>query len=143
MSLVDSLLGEHAVIERLLERLTTELSAETPVDRLRIKVEALAAILAPHADLEDELLFDPVAAQPGETPALLVQMAAEHQGVRRRLTEWLGEPTADGLSEILAGIRAHFRTEEREGFALAVSRLDDQFLAERRELYLEQTGRAR
>ncbi len=134
MTIIDGLLGEHAAIYRLFDRLAADLeSLETPAE-LRARLGMLAAVLAPHADAEDQLLFAAVAALPGETPPLLAEMEAEHRLVKGTLGELLDEPDVARAREIMPGLlvaaRAHFRKEEERGFPLAASLLERTVLAD-------------
>lgn len=144
MTIIDGLLGEHAAIYRLFDRLEADLDAIGTPDALRARLLMLAAVLAPHADAEDELLFAAVAALPGETPPLLAEMEAEHVRVKGALSDLLAtaEPARARvvLPELLRAARAHFKKEETAGFPLAQSQLSAATLAELTQQWATRRG---
>lgn len=134
MTLIDGLLGEHAAIYRLFDRLEQDLEKiETPAE-LQARLLMLVAALGPHADAEDRLLFAAVAALPGETPPLLADMEAEHLKLKDALGKLLAQPDLTQaravIPDLLAAARAHFRKEEERGFPLALALLDQATLAD-------------
>lgn len=73
--LIDDLQVEHAVhgdevaaLQATLDALPVPPAAAAALDRLRHALRKFAADLAQHAQLEDEILFPPFVARPGETP---------------------------------------------------------------------------
>lgn len=144
MTIIDGLLGEHAAIYRLFERLEQDLATMTDPVEIRARLVALAGVLAPHADAEDELLFAAVAALPGETPDLLAEMEAEHVRVKAAFAGLIADPDVAQvkaiLPELLAAARAHFLKEESRGFPLAASLLSAAKLAELTKLWAARRG---
>lgn len=100
---------------------------------MRLLAETLAALLKRHAELEEELLFDPVeGALGGRAP--LQPLRNQHDDVEATLEAALarsGEEMAWMLREAVAVCTDHFMQEEKQVFPIARDVLDG---ASRREI---------
>jgi hypothetical protein len=113
--MTEDLHAQHEEIDGLCERL-----AHTPSDTL---LDELAAKLAHHLDVEQELLF-PVISHT-LSPEVMTELLAEHVAIKRVLGKllWLGvhdddmTGLLDRLRELLAG---HAAWQEDQPFACAV-----------------------
>ena len=144
MTIIDGLLGEHAAIYRLFDRLEQDLDSIETSAELKARLVMLAGVLAPHADAEDQLLFAAVAAAPGESPSLLAEMEAEHVKVKGALGALIAEPDILNarrvIPELLTAARAHFKKEEERGFPLAASVLSAATLTELAQQWAARRG---
>ncbi len=126
-TITDALLGEHGVIYRLLEHLTSRSFASA--EEARVQAAELAAGLATHAHLEDELLFVPLEGPLGPNGGPLAVMRAEHEqveGMLERLAQVEDVEEAEALAARLVAIaHEHFEKEEEVLFPMA-----DQLLGE-------------
>lgn len=131
-TITDALLGEHGVIYPQLARLTDAPfdSAETA----RARADQLAAGLATHAQIEDELLFVALEGVLGPDGGPLPVMRAEHEEVEatlQRLTEAADVRDAEALAARLATVaREHFAKEESVLFPMAEQLLGEETLRE-------------
>jgi len=121
MRITDALLGEHGVLHAQLDHLEASLVHEERIEGVRRLAALLAAGLVPHARIENELLFEPLAEAAGPGPVLV--MIDEHGRIEAALEEV--EAIADPdrakarVLEAIALARDHFRKEERIAFPLA------------------------
>jgi hemerythrin-like domain-containing protein len=121
MRLTDALLGEHAVIYPLLDQL--ERAPITSAGEARAQASLLAAGLASHAQIEDQLLFAHLEAEIGAEAGPLAVMRREHDEIEGALAnlervESTGE--ARRLATYLVGVaRQHFAKEEQVLFPMA------------------------
>ncbi|MCC6224174.1 MAG: hemerythrin domain-containing protein [Thermoleophilia bacterium] len=127
MRITDALLGEHAVIYSLLDKLARGEFATA--DEARGQAHALTAALESHAHLEDELLFEPLEGHIGAEAGPLAVMRLEHdeiEAVLARLRE-IDEPVeAKTAATRLASLaRDHFAKEEHVLFPLAETALGE------------------
>ena len=132
MKITDALLGEHGVFYAQFEHLEQLLAVPVAAERVHDLAALLAAGLGPHAELEDELLFDQVDAD-GHLGAMAV-MRDEHRAIEDALGRAQTERDAAAASELLLHAiheaRDHFAREERIAFPLAAARLGEQRLRE-------------
>jgi hemerythrin-like domain-containing protein len=129
-TITDALLGEHGVIYRLLEHLTSRPFAS--VEEARAQAAELAAGLAAHAHLEDELLFVPLEGPLGPNGGPLAVMRMEHEeveGTLERLAQVEDIQDADKLAaHLLTVAHEHFEKEEEVLFPMAVELLGEEEL---------------
>jgi iron-sulfur cluster repair protein YtfE (RIC family) len=131
MRIIDALLGEHGVFYAQFDHIEAALAAGAPPEAVREMAAVLAAGLAPHAHIEDELLFGP-AIEAGAPEAPLLVMHQDHEGIEQALEE--AQSTSDpghARSQLLAAVRAardHFVKEERIAFMLAERALGEERL---------------
>ena len=129
-TITDALLGEHGVIYRLLGHLTSRPFGSA--EEARVQAAELAAGLASHAHLEDELLFVPLEGPLGPNGGPLAVMRMEHEQVEGTL-ERLGQvedvEEANALAARLATIaHEHFEKEEQVLFPMAAELLGEEEL---------------
>ena len=134
MKVTDAFLGEHGVFYAQFDHLERILPGEDRVETVRGMAALLAAALVPHAELENELLFDAMALS-GEHPGPPAMMREEHAEIERLLEE-AGEASdldraKAALGEAIRLSRIHFEKEERIAFPLAERVLDERALGER------------
>ncbi len=147
MKMTDALLGEHGAFYAQFDRLEEEIPRTATAAEVGEQAALLAAALVSHAKLEDELLFDRMAAA-GVDHGLMTSMLDEHQQIADRLARAQGTGDLErGRMELLEAValaRDHFAKEERLAFPLAESRLGAAALedlgrewARRRDVWLE------
>lgn len=127
MRITDAFLGEHAVFYAQFIECETMLD-RSDLDSLKHAAAVIASALASHAELEDELLFGPLAARAGDDPGIFALMEEEHVTIAGLLgaigTSRDAARTSELLSEMIAAARAHFEKEEQIAFPLAEKLLD-------------------
>ena len=131
MRITDALLAEHGVIGELLDRAGRQASAWN-LDQAREGAAALAAVLKPHAAIEEELLFQTLERVLGHEPVPLAVLRLEHQEIEAALAE---SASAESLGELRQGLDRlvqlaadHFAKEEGLLFPLAHHHLDGETL---------------
>lgn len=119
--ITDALFGEHGPIYRLLDHLASRPFASA--EEARAQAAELAAGLATHAHLEDELLFVPLEGSLGPNGGPIAVMRMEHEQVEQtleRLTLVDDAAEANALAAHLATIaHEHFEKEEQVLFPMA------------------------
>jgi hemerythrin-like domain-containing protein len=133
MRITDALLGEHAILYRLLEHIASR-SPSWSVAQAHDAGRFLAEALASHAQLEDDLLFvalEPyIAAQQGPLAVMRMEHSAI-EGALERLPETTDVEDAHSLLLYLVEVaREHFAKEEQVLFRMAEQALGDQRLRE-------------
>lgn len=127
IKLTHALLGEHAVIYRLLSHIEQSAAGWDHATLLTIGA-TLKSALAEHAHVEDQMLFDRLAPLIGEDGPLAV-MREEHsviEGCLERLPSSETTDVARGLlREVVSTARAHFAKEEQVLFPLAEQQLGE------------------
>jgi len=122
MRITDALLGEHGALYALFDHVEAAIARAPSLLEMREVVAILAAALASHARLEDELLFPVLEHKLGAITPLAV-MHVEHQVIDEALSDALAETSRDDavalVTRALAIARQHFVKEERFLFALA------------------------
>lgn len=122
MKITHGLLGEHAVFYAQFDHLEQVLPAATSLAEILSPAALLAAALATHAHLEDELLFTALDPHLGQAGPLGV-MRAEHEeieGTLNRLPEIEDLREARRLAlHVVETAREHFAKEERILFRMA------------------------
>jgi hemerythrin-like domain-containing protein len=133
MKITDALLGEHGVFYAQFSHLERVIPMMTDVETVVAEASLLAAGLATHAALEDELLFTALEPHLGVKAGPLAVMRMEHDQIEGELA-CLEEEAAELedaqnlLLEIVQVARQHFAKEERILFAIAAQALDEQTL---------------
>lgn len=127
MKITEAFLGEHAVFYAQFTECETMLD-RSDLDGLKHAASVIASGLASHAELEDELLFRPLAARAGEDPGIFAVMEEEHAIIGDLLRGIADARDAGRASELLhemiAAARAHFAKEEQVAFPLAEKLID-------------------
>lgn len=135
MKITDAFLGEHGVFYAQFDHLDGILDGEPDLETVKGLAGLLASALAPHASLENELLFDPAAARPGGAGGPMEAMHEEHDGIEALLEKVLeatdGERARGDLREVLDRAREHFRREEEVAFGMAEELLGTEELERR------------
>lgn len=130
MRITDALLGEHAVLYALFDRIEADLEeGGDPAPHARV----LDALLRSHARAEDELLFEEMASREEGSGGPAPAMIEEHEEVAALLDriERAGDDQLRHLlTEVMALARDHFRREEQAGFPMAEAILGDARLRE-------------
>jgi len=146
MNLLFALLGEHGPLRHQLR--TLALVAPRLGDaELRAASLALTEAIESHAKIEDELLFDPLAAS-GALPAGPVEaMRAEHRQIETLLGQLLAPADEPGRPDpqrtvlrLVETVKHHFDHEENVLFPLATRALSLACLAELGEAWAERRG---
>ena len=129
-TITDALAGEHGVVYRLLEHLTSRPFASA--EEARVQAAELAAGLASHAHLEDELLFVPLEGPLGPNGGPIAVMREEHAEVEstlERLAQVEDVEEAEALAGHLVSVaREHFEKEEQVLFPMAEQLLGEEEL---------------
>lgn len=128
MKITHALLGEHAVLYALLDRVTSGALRQASLDAWREFLSVLQGTLATHAQLEDALLF-PALEKHGLDTGPLPVMRAEHAEIERLISAALAADTAARAADH-AGAMAqltveHFIKEEQVLFVMAQQLLGD------------------
>lgn len=127
MKVTDALLGEHAVMHAQFEFLEENLPSLNDLAQVKSLGAMLAAALASHAYLEDELLFLALEVHMNPASGPLAVMRMEHEEIESRL-EGLQEvqDLAEAQNLLLHAIqiaRAHFAREEQILYPVAAQML--------------------
>lgn len=129
-TITDALLGEHGVIYTLLEHLTSR--PFDSAEEARIQAAELAAGLATHARIEDDLLFVALEGPLGPNGGPLAVMRTEHAEVEatlERLAQVEDVQEAAALAGHLVTVaREHFEKEEQMLFPMAEQLLGEEAL---------------
>lgn len=122
MKLTDALLVEHAVFYAQFTECEGALF-DDDLPSLQRRAAMIECALAPHARLEDDLLFRTLETRVDVPPAMLMVMRHEHAAIESGLSEI--QSTRDLararnlIGEVLENARSHFAKEERVLFPLA------------------------
>lgn len=134
MRITDALLGEHGAFAPILAHLENTLPAAGSAHEVRGLGQLLAASLASHARLEDELLFTALEPYIGAAVGPLAVMRMEHElieGNLRRLPQAESLDLAQRLlMQAVATAQEHFAKEEQILFPLALQSLGNDTLCE-------------
>lgn len=141
MKLTDGLLGEHAVFYAQFDHLEQVVPAAESVAEIHAQSGMLAAALATHAGLEEELLFKSLDPHPQSAGPLNV-MRMEHQEIEGTLEQI---PNIDELDlskqrllHVVYTARQHFAKEEQILYKLADQILGEEILQELGNKWAEQ-----
>ena len=122
MKITDALLGEHAVFYAQFNHLEQSLPSADTLTQVKSQGAMLAAALAGHAHLEEELLFKIVEPHIGSMGPLAV-MRMEHDQIERGLERLPAVRELEQAQELLLQIvevaRAHFSKEEQVLYPMA------------------------
>ncbi len=128
MRITDALLGEHGVIVELLDHVDRCASGWN-LDEAREGGASLAAVLRPHAAVEEELLFDELERALGHEPVPLAVLRLEHEEIEAILVELTsagsGEELQPRFARLVELVEDHFAKEEGILFPLARQHLDE------------------
>ena len=132
MNIADALLGEHAVFYAQFNHLEQSIPAADTLAQVKSQGAMLAAALASHAQLEEELLFTTLEPHIGPMGPLAV-MRLEHEKIEAGLerlptVEELGQ-TQELLLQVVKVAREHFAKEERVLYPMATKALSAETLA--------------
>ena len=136
MNILHALLGEHGPLRHQLSALR-KAAPQLDDGQLRAAALSLAEAIETHAQLEDELLFVPLAASAAMPAGPVEAMRAEHQEIEALLGHLMAlsgpAKAADPqriLLRLVETVRQHFSHEENVLFPLAASVLSGERLAE-------------
>lgn len=124
MLVTAALLGEHGALYAQFDHLE-RLAAEATIDDIRAYAGILAAAIATHARLEDDLLFATLEPELGPVGPLL-QMRREHDEIEaglERLVHTEDPAAGNALRDVIRLARAHFAKEESALFPMATALL--------------------
>lgn len=143
MTIVTYLMGEHGVLYALLDR-AEELARDADPDRLQGILDLLDEGIRSHAEVEDELLFEPLELATPRAEAAVRGMRTMHDDIAQLLDTLRRAPDGDHGRELLLNLvgltRQHFFAEEEMVFPLAEQALDPRTLQELGRRYLERRG---
>jgi hemerythrin-like domain-containing protein len=121
MKITDAFRGEHGVFYAQFDHLEEVLSDPVPLEQVRALAAFLASALAPHAQMEDELLFDTLGEEHRGGP--IAEMYREHMEIEGLIHSISGTLDASSATQrLLSAIemaRDHFLKEEQIAFPLA------------------------
>jgi regulator of cell morphogenesis and NO signaling len=128
MHITDALLGEHAVLYALFDRIDELLDDAGSARELAIAMDLVRPALVSHAKLEDELLF-PELSRSGASNGPLPVMSSEHKQIDELLAR-VGtledlEVMRTTVASLLDFVREHFLKEEQVLLPMADKLLDD------------------
>jgi iron-sulfur cluster repair protein YtfE (RIC family) len=147
MNITDALLGEHAVFYAQFNHLEQSIPAADTLAQVKSEGAMLAAALAGHAHLEEELLFKTLEPHIGSMGPLAI-MRMEHDqiegGLERLPAVQELEQARELLLQIVEVARGHFAKEEQVLYPMASQALSAEALidlgaqwATRRAIVLE------
>ncbi|MGH7600580.1 MAG: hemerythrin domain-containing protein [bacterium] len=128
MNVTDALLGEHGVFYAQFDYLEKNIPHAGDLAPVKSQGAMLAAALAPHAHLEDELLFIALESHLDPQSGPLAVMRMEHNEIEGSLERLQAlQDLAEAKNLLLHAIqtaRAHFAKEEQVLFPLAGQMLE-------------------
>jgi len=134
MKITDAFLGEHGVFYAQFDHLEALLASSPDGVCVQEQAGLLAAALAPHAQLENDLLFAAVEQAAPERAAPIAVMREEHdqiEGMMAEIAQGVAPRRAvELLGEAIALAREHFEKEESVAFPLAEETLGAERLRE-------------
>lgn len=134
MRVTDALRGEHGVFYAQFDHIEADLPGVEKVGCIHRSAALLGAALAPHARIENELLFRPLEAEHPPAAAPMAVMLEEHDRIEGLLGDIEAMEDVDRaramLLEAIDLARGHFEKEERIAFPLAESAFDEGRLIE-------------
>jgi hemerythrin-like domain-containing protein len=137
--ITDALFGEHGAIYRLLDHLTSAQFATA--EEARLQAAELNASLAPHAHIEDELLFVAMEGPLGPNGGPIAVMRMEHDEVEGTLDRLMQVEDVDEARTLVAHLAKvagdHFTKEEEVLFPMAEQLLDEAELRSLGEQWVE------
>jgi hemerythrin-like domain-containing protein len=146
MNILHALLGEHGPLRHQLDALRL-VAPGLDDGKLRAATRGLAEAVESHAELEDELLFDPLSADRRMPGGPVDAMRAEHREIETLLGQVLAPPATPGrpdpqrtVARLIELVRHHFDHEENVLFPIAATLLEEQRLAELGATWAERRG---
>ncbi|MFV1859340.1 MAG: hemerythrin domain-containing protein [Anaerolineales bacterium] len=143
MNLTDALRGEHGVFYAQFTHLEQTVPSVEELAVLKSQAAMLAAALATHAQLEEELLFRALDPHLGEGGPLSM-MRAEHEEIEQALAQIPGlvdlAETQRRVLHVVEFARQHFAKEEQVLFRLAAQSLGDEMLRDLGAKWAERRG---
>jgi hemerythrin-like domain-containing protein len=146
MNILYALLGEHGPLRHQLEALRL-VAPRLDDDKLRAATLGLAEAIESHAELEDELLFDPLSASDLMPPGPIAAMRAEHREIEILLGQVLAPAAAPGrakpqrtVARLVELLLHHFEHEEQVLFPIAATLLDGARVDELGAIWAERRG---
>lgn len=141
MKITDAFLGEHAVFYAQFAHIEQTVPGAECLCRVKHQAGLLAAALASHAHLEDDLLFVHLEPHLGAQAGPLAVMRAEHEEIENGLRilpdiDDLAEGKALFLRTVLVA-RQHFSKEEKILYPIAQQVLDEDTLLQLGEEWAE------
>ncbi len=128
MKLTDALLGEHGVFYAQFDYLEQSIPQAQDLPLVKSQGAMLAAALAPHAHLENDLLFAALESHLDPQAGPLAVMRAEHNEIEGSLERLQGVADLSEAQKLLLHVihtaRTHFAKEEQILFHLAQDLLD-------------------
>lgn len=122
MNIIDALLGEHAALLTVFDHVQ-RFQSGWQLPQFGETCLLLESLLATHAILEDELLFDPITPDRGRFAETLRLMREEHDELRRLVGDLKHADTVPDsrrlLNRLIEVAREHFAVEERVLFSMA------------------------
>jgi iron-sulfur cluster repair protein YtfE (RIC family) len=132
MKVTDAFLGEHAVFYAQFDLLESTVPTCGSAGQIRDHAALVAAALASHARLENDLLFVSLEPHLGTQGGPLAVMRAEHDEIEDGLTRIQAMDDLAGVQRLMLDIlrtaRAHFAKEEQILFPTAEQALDEKTL---------------
>jgi hemerythrin-like domain-containing protein len=132
MKITDAFLGEHGVFYAQFDHLEQVLAVPMELERVRGLARMLASALAPHAHMEDELLFDSLGDE--HRGGAIAAMYEEHDEIEGLIHEAIDGTDAAAVRELLLEVirmaREHFLKEEQIAFPMAEELLGEATLRE-------------
>lgn len=127
MKITDAFLGEHAVFYRQFDEVDDMLD-RADLNSLKHAAAVIAGALESHAQLEDALLFGPLARAAADGADIFALMEEEHTVIAKLLGEIAtardAARAAELLTDMIAAARDHFAKEENVAFPRAERLLD-------------------
>lgn len=143
MSIVTYLLGEHGILYALLDWVE-ELAPQAPLEALRAYRDLMAEGIRSHAQMEEELLFEPLERATPRAESAVRGMRTMHDDIDQALGELahIGEPAraSQQLLNLMALTKQHFFAEEETVFPMAEEELASAALEDLGRQYLQHRG---
>lgn len=143
MRITDALLGEHAVFYAEFAQCESILK-DCDLPTVKQLAALLGSALDTHAEIEDRLLFGPLASYTTADPGIFQLMEEEHHTIAELLRQIArarsSEKAAELLSEMIAAARAHFEKEEEVAFPRAEQLLGAEELRKLGKRWSEERG---
>ncbi|MDQ7801923.1 MAG: hemerythrin domain-containing protein [Armatimonadota bacterium] len=143
MSIVTYLLGEHGVLYALLDRVE-ELAPHAGLEEVRAYRDLLSEAIRSHAQVEDDLLFDPLERTTPRAESAVRGMRTMHDDIDGALDE-IGrtgdlQRAREQLLNVAGLAKQHFFAEEEAVFPMAEEELPASALEGLGRDYLQRRG---
>ncbi|MDR5709751.1 MAG: hemerythrin domain-containing protein [Armatimonadota bacterium] len=143
MAIVSYLLGEHGVLYALLNQVEG-LARHATLEQIRAMRDLLAEAIQSHAEIEDELLFEPLERATPQAESAVRGMRTMHDDIDGVLDE-LGrtgdlERARQQLLNLAGLAKQHFFAEEEAVFPMAEEELSASALEDLGRRYLQRRG---